>query len=242
MPSSPRSSAATVATSAVVTAVVGLSLQATLGNVVGGISLQLDDSINEGDWVELESKAQGQIKKIRWRHTVIETRDWDTLIVPNGQLMTQAFRVLGKRSGKPLQRRMWVYFNVDFRFPPGEIVRVVNDALQAAPIDGVASDPKAHCICYDLARDNRDSFAYYAVRYWLTDLARDDKTGRLYAATDFNVLVQKGNSGKWQLAASGMPMVEVPALTIVPGSRLLYAASHGLGAWVLNLPKVDKHH
>jgi small-conductance mechanosensitive channel/CRP-like cAMP-binding protein len=176
-----------VATSAVVTAVIGLSLQATLGNVVGGISLQLDDSINEGDWVELESKTQGQIKKIRWRHTVIETRDWDTLIVPNGQLMTQAIKVLGKREGKALQHRMWVYFNVDFRFAPGDIVRVVNEALQAAPIEGVANDPKAHCICYDLARDNRDSFAYYAVRYWLTDLARDDPTSslvreRIYAA------------------------------------------------------------
>jgi small-conductance mechanosensitive channel/CRP-like cAMP-binding protein len=176
-----------VATSAVVTAVIGLSLQATLGNVVGGISLQLDDSIDEGDWVELESKTQGLIKKIRWRHTVIETRDWDTLIVPNGQLMSQAIKVLGKREGQPLQHRMWVYFNVDFRFAPGEIVRVVNEALQGAPILGVASEPKAHCICYDLARDNRDSFGYYAVRYWLTDLSRDDPTSslvreRIYAA------------------------------------------------------------
>lgn len=176
-----------VATSAVVTAVIGLSLQATLGNVVGGISLQLDDSINEGDWIELESKTQGLVKKIRWRHTVIETRDWDTLIVPNGQLMTQAIKVLGKRSGQPLQHRMWVYFNVDFRYAPGDVVRVVNEALQGAPIEGVASEPKPHAICYDFARDTRDSFGYYAARYWLTDLARDDPTSslvreRIYAA------------------------------------------------------------
>src|SRR5450432_4724147 len=144
-----------VATSAVVTAVIGLSLQATLGNVVGGISLQLDDSVNEGDWVELENKTQGLVKKIRWRHTVIETRDWDTLIVPNGQLMTQAFRVLGKRSGKAVQHRMWVYFNVDFRFTPAEVIRAVNGAVQAAPIVGVAKEPQPHCICYDLARDTR---------------------------------------------------------------------------------------
>jgi len=129
-----------VATSAVVTAVIGLSLQATLGNVVGGISLQLDDSISEGDWIELDNKTQGQVKKIRWRHTVIETRDWDTLIIPNGQLMTQSIRVLGKRSGEPIQRRMWVYFNVDFRFAPAEVIRVVEEALQGAPLDGVASD------------------------------------------------------------------------------------------------------
>jgi CRP-like cAMP-binding protein len=39
----------------------------------------------------------------------------------------------------------------------------------------------------DLAKDTRDSFAYYAVRYWLTDLAVDDPTSsavraRVYAA------------------------------------------------------------
>ena len=176
-----------VATSAVVTAVVGLSLQATLGNVVGGISLQLDDSINEGDWIELDNKTQGQVKKIRWRHTVIETRDWDTLIIPNGQLMTQSIRVLGKRDGEPVQRRMWVYFNVDFRYPPAEVIRVVEQALQGAPLEGVAREPKPHCLCHDMARENGDSVCYYAARYWLTNFSRNDSTNslvrqRIYAA------------------------------------------------------------
>ena len=176
-----------VATSAVVTAVIGLSLQATLGNVVGGISLQLDDSINEGDWIELDNKTQGEVKKIRWRHTVIETRDWDTLIIPNGQLMSQSIRVLGKRSGQPVQRRMWVYFNVDFRFAPADVIRVVEEALQGAPLSGVAREPKPHCLCHDMARDNSDSVCYYAARYWLTDFSRNDSTNslvreRIYAA------------------------------------------------------------
>ena len=165
-----------IATSAVVTAVIGLSLQATLGNVVGGLALQVDGSIDEGDWVELADKQQGQVKKIRWRHTVIETRDWDTLIVPNGQLMGQTIKVLGRRDGRSVNHRMWVYFCVDFRFSPGEVISVVNTALAAAPITGVAPSPPAHCICHDLAREQRDGYVLYAVRYWLTDLARDDPT------------------------------------------------------------------
>ena len=176
-----------VATSAVVTAVIGLSLQSTLGNVIGGLALHVDDSVREGDWVERENKTQGQIKKVRWRHTVIETRDWDTLIVPNNQLVVQTIKILGRREGQPEQHRMWVYFNVDHRFAPREVMRVVDEALQSAPLPGVATEPKAHAICHDFAHDNRDSFAYYAVRYWLTDLARDDPTSsavreRIYAA------------------------------------------------------------
>jgi CRP-like cAMP-binding protein/small-conductance mechanosensitive channel len=176
-----------VATSAVVTAVIGLSLQATLGNVVGGLALQLDDSIHEGDWVELESKVQGRVRQIRWRHSVIETRDWDTLIVPNSQLLAQTIKVLGKRNGEKAPHRMWVYFSVDYRFAPGHVISVVNEALQAAPMTNVAAEPKAHCILFDLGKENRDSYGYYAVRYWLTDLASDDPTNslvreRVYAA------------------------------------------------------------
>lgn len=163
-------------TSAVLTAVIGLSLQATLVNVVGGLALQFDESIREGDWVELDGKFRGQVKKIRWRHTVIETRDWDTLVVPNGALLSQTIKVWGRKEGAPTQHRMWVYFNVDFRYPPGDVIRAVNEALQSAPITNVAADPKPQCICYDLAAEHRNSFAYYAVRYFLLDFAADDPT------------------------------------------------------------------
>jgi CRP-like cAMP-binding protein len=118
---------------------------------------------------------------------LIETRDWDTLIVPNNQLVAQTIKILGRREGRAVQHRMWVYFNVDHRYAPREVIRAVNTALQAAPLSGVAAEPKAHAICYDFAHDGRDSFAYYAVRYWLTDLANDDPTSsavreRIYAA------------------------------------------------------------
>ena len=33
-----------------------------------------------------------------------------------------------------------------------------------------------------------------------------------------------------------LPMVEVAGLTIVPGARKLYAATHGRSAWQLTLP------
>ncbi|HLV65214.1 MAG TPA: mechanosensitive ion channel family protein, partial [Polyangiaceae bacterium] len=176
-----------VATSAVVTAVIGLSLQSTLGNVIGGLALQVDDSIREGDWIELDSHTQGQVKKVRWRHTVIETRDWDTLIVPNSQLLGQTIKVLGKREGQPTQHRTWVHFNVDHRYPPGDVIRIVTEALSASSIPGIATHPAPDVVCLDLARDGKDSFGLYAVRYFLVDLERDDPTSsavreRIHAA------------------------------------------------------------
>jgi CRP-like cAMP-binding protein/small-conductance mechanosensitive channel len=176
-----------IATSAVVTAILALSLQATLGNIVGGVALQLDQSIRVGDWLQLENGRQGRVREIRWRHTVIETRDWDTLIVPNATLLSATIMILGKRENEPQQRRMWIHFNVDFRFSPVDVIQAVEKALRTSPIDGVATDPPPQCVCLDFAKDGRDSFAYYALRYWLTDLARDDTVSsnvrvRLFAA------------------------------------------------------------
>jgi small-conductance mechanosensitive channel/CRP-like cAMP-binding protein len=176
-----------LATSALLSSVIAFSLQGSLANLVGGAALQVDESLKVGDWVQLESGRQGKVREIRWRYTVIETRDWDTMIVPNATILSSTILILGKREGQPLQHRMWVYFNVDFRYSPADVIEAVNVGLQAAPIEGVASDPKPHAICFDFAKDGRDSFGYYAVRYWLTDLARDDPTSskvreRIYTA------------------------------------------------------------
>jgi small-conductance mechanosensitive channel/CRP-like cAMP-binding protein len=176
-----------IATSAVVTVVLGLSLQATLGNVLGGIALQLDDSIHVNDWLQLPNGQQGKITAIRWRHTVIETRNWDTIIVPNSSLLGENIIILGQRQDQPVQHRMWVYFNVDFRYSPEEVINVVEDALQSTPIANVAAFPPPNCICFDFAKQGGESMAYYAVRFWLTELAADDPASsavrvRIYVA------------------------------------------------------------
>jgi len=167
-------------------------MQATLVNVVGGVALQLDGSFHVGDWLQLPDGTQGKVAAIRWRHTALETRNWDTVIVPNSNLLAQNIVILGKRTDKPVQHRMWVYFNVDFRFPPSRIIDVVREALWAAPIEGVAADPKPNVICYDFAKDGRDSFAYYAVRYWLTDLPNDDPTNSRVRARIYSALKRAG--------------------------------------------------
>jgi small-conductance mechanosensitive channel/CRP-like cAMP-binding protein len=172
---------------AVVSAVLAISLQSTLGNVVGGVALQLDGSIREGDWIQLENGKQGKVRTVRWRHTVIETRDWSTIIVPNAQLLANNITILGKRDGRTVPQRMWVWFNVDFRFAPGRVIKIVTEALHASSIENVAGDPRPSVVCMDFTRDMRESVATYAVRYWILDLATDDPTssrvrGRIYTA------------------------------------------------------------
>ncbi len=160
-----------IATSAVVTAVVGLSLQDTLGNVIAGVTLQLDSSVRVGDWIKV-GDVSGRVSEIRWRYTAVETRNWETVIIPNSLLMKGNVIVQGRRTGQPIKWRRWLYFNVDFRYSPTQVIEAVTTALRAESIANVASDPPPQCLLMEL----HESYYRFAGRYWLTDLALDDPT------------------------------------------------------------------
>jgi hypothetical protein len=69
----------------------------------------------------------------------------------------------------------------------------------------------------------------------ITGIAYDKHTETIYIATDFGVdRLGKGNY-KWQPAAPGLPMVAVYSLSLSESGRVLYAATHGRGAWSLKL-------
>ena len=70
----------------------------------------------------------------------------------------------------------------------------------------------------------------------ITAVVRDDVTGDLYAASDFGVMKLANAATSWAVAGTGLPMVEVAGLTIVPSARILYAATHGRSAWSFQLP------
>ena len=69
-----------------------------------------------------------------------------------------------------------------------------------------------------------------------TSIAFDSVTRDLYASNDWGVLKRTHGSTDWEVAGTGLPMVEVAGLTIAPSARKLYAATHGRSAWLLTLP------
>lgn len=162
-----------ITTSAVLTAVIGFALQDTLGNIMGGLAVQLDNTVRVGDWISLgPGQPIGRVAEIRWRYTAIETRSWETIIVPNGVLTKSQVVVYGRRAGQPVRQRRQVEFFVDFRTPPTEVVRVIERALRASPIANVADEPTPHVLFTGL----RDSVASYQARFWLQDIAVDEPT------------------------------------------------------------------
>jgi CRP-like cAMP-binding protein len=132
--------------------------------------------------------TEGRVKAIRWRQTSIETRNWETIVIPNSVLSKSKVAVLGRRGGAPRQQRQWVYFQVSLDHPPSRVVAVVEEALRADPIPHVAEEPRLHCLVTDL----RHGDGTYAVRYWLTDLSQTDPTNSLVRTRLFTALRRAG--------------------------------------------------
>ena len=70
----------------------------------------------------------------------------------------------------------------------------------------------------------------------VTDVVLDPSTGDVYASTDWAVLRLEHGTTTWTTAATGLPPVATYGLSLTPGSRTLWAATHGRGAWKLTLP------
>ncbi len=85
-------------TGAIAAAVVGLSMQETLGNLFAGISLHMDPAFREGDWIEITGSWRGgpgretlvgQVVGITWRTVQMKNDFGDMDIIPN-RLIAQA--------------------------------------------------------------------------------------------------------------------------------------------------------
>ncbi len=166
-----------IATTAVGGAAIAFAMQSTLGNLLGGISLQLDNTCRIGDWIEIEG-VTGEVVGIRWRYTALATVNNVTIIIPNASLMNNRVTLLGRRGDQRIPWRRPIEFSVGYEWTPGQVMVVVNAVLERVDVPWVAADPAAICVCAGFDA----SAIKYTVFYWLTDIKQ-------YVVTDSRVRV-----------------------------------------------------
>jgi small-conductance mechanosensitive channel len=176
-----------VTTSAILTAVLAFAMQDTLGNMLGGIAIQLDNSVKVGDWIRVDDQV-GRVVDIRWRSTLIETRNWETVIIPNSVMMKSRVAIIGKREGEPLQWRRILNFMVDPGVPPARVIAIVDDEMRELSIPNVARTPAPSCVLKRFEEGN----LCYQLRYFLTDLLEDDLTDSMVRVHLFASLQRAG--------------------------------------------------
>jgi small-conductance mechanosensitive channel/CRP-like cAMP-binding protein len=152
-----------VTTSAVLTAVIGLSLQHTIANMFAGLSLQLDKTLSVGDWIQWSTWV-GRITHIKWRSTFIITRDGNNVIMPNSELLKQEVLNFSKPTGV---HRSNVKCTFAYHHPPREVARVLTGALRGM-ID-ILDEPQPDCLPVEFGENG----ITYVLRYWTENVQRD---------------------------------------------------------------------
>jgi small-conductance mechanosensitive channel len=120
-----------LATSAMISVILGLAMQDTLGNLFAGIALQMDKPYEIGDWVEIQSpgndeKWLGRIDEITWRSTFLKGFLDEHITIPNRLIAQSQISAYGAY-GKPFFKRL------DYHIPLGSpIDRAKAVALKAA--------------------------------------------------------------------------------------------------------------
>jgi small-conductance mechanosensitive channel/CRP-like cAMP-binding protein len=176
-----------VTSSAILTAVIAFAMQDTLGNVLGGLAIQIDNTVQVGDWIRVDDLV-GRVRDIRWRSTLIETRNWETVVIPNSTLMKSRVAILGRREGSAQQWRRILNFMVDPGVPPARVIAIVEDEMRELAIPNVARTPTASCVLYSFEQGN----LRYQVRYFLSDLMEDDTTDSMVRVHLFASLQRAG--------------------------------------------------
>jgi small-conductance mechanosensitive channel len=87
-----------LATSALISVILGLAIQDTLGNLFAGVALQFDKPYQIGHWIEVQNdngKWVGQVQEITWRSTVMIGILDEMITIPNRMIAQSEVQAWG---------------------------------------------------------------------------------------------------------------------------------------------------
>src|SRR6266508_1238801 len=150
---------AVLTTSAIITAVIGLALQDTLGNLFAGLALHLEKTVQVGDMIR-QTETYGTVEELSWRAIKLRTVEGNLLLIPNSVAGREHLEIF-PRPGRPIARFLRV--GLEYDASPERARQVLLGAVNG--LAGLAASPAP--VAYVKSFDA--SAVTYEVRYWLED-------------------------------------------------------------------------
>jgi len=160
---------ALLATSAVLSLVVGLALQATLGNLFAGISIELDRVVRVGDYVRRGALA-GRVVSLGWRSIHMQSDAGSMLVVPNSTITSDLLEVIPE--GEPYRHE--IEFVVSDEHAPGLVMQSATRVLRSG-IAGLCEAKSADVVLREIQPDS--GVFRYAVRFYVSVVSQRHAVG-----------------------------------------------------------------
>ncbi|MBU1644507.1 MAG: mechanosensitive ion channel family protein, partial [Nanoarchaeota archaeon] len=138
--------------------VLGMALQDSLKNIIGGVTLLLDKTYKVGDKVKLESGEVGIIHDIGLRSTKLLTFDNEAVYIPNGYLANS--RVLNYTRPNP-KVRVTVNFGVEYGNNIEKVRKVVLSVINK--MEGILEEPAPSVQFLEMGNFSLS----FAARFWV---------------------------------------------------------------------------
>lgn len=147
-----------LAGSAVVSIVLGLALQETLGNFFSGLVMQASPPFEIGHRIKILT-YEGDVVDMTWRAVTIITDEDDYIIIPNG---TVAKSEIINHSVPTRATANFVRVGLEYDLPPADAITVLKSAALETP--EVLPSPEPFIFLESFG----DSAVNYAVKFWIT--------------------------------------------------------------------------
>lgn len=149
--------------------ILGFAFKDTLGNIFGGISLIVDNSIHKKDVIRLSDGQIGEVIEVNLRSTKLKTLEEDYLIIPNGILGNEKFVNLAQPNP---QYRLIIPVNVVYGVNVKKTKEILMSVLKNRK--DLAKSPKSTCMLSKLGEYSLEFNLYiyikdYKMRYQSTD-------------------------------------------------------------------------
>jgi len=151
-----------LATSAMISVVLGLALQDTLGSFFAGMALQMEAPLAIGDNVQI-GEHLGTVVQVSWRAIRLLNLDRDEVTFPNS-LVTRSTLI---NFSRPAPAHLCaVEAHIHYRHSPNLVIAALTEAMRGVP--GVLDDPPCHALVWSYA----ESAVLYRARYFIADFRR----------------------------------------------------------------------
>lgn len=151
-----------LASSAVLTVILGLAVQDILGNLFSGIVLNFDDSFKLGNWIKI-GEIEGRIEQFGWRSIKMRTIDNQVLVIPNQTASKTDVMIFGGKEQKAFACR--IHIGVSYRNSPDHVIQTIKSTMKTIPL--IAKNPSPAITVHDFG----DSSIVYEIRYWVNNFA-----------------------------------------------------------------------
>ena len=136
--------------------VIGFATKDILNNLLSGVLILWQQPFQIGDYIFVKT-IEGKVEYIGVRATRLRKDDGELILIPNGEMYSNALTIRGAGAG----RRMKLNISVGYEADVEQAKQVIYDVLKN--LENVQDEPKSNVVVTDLTTDGASLSVYFWV-------------------------------------------------------------------------------